>query len=120
MQPVSDSDAVPEIGKYHLIAELSRGGMGIVHLVAASGPAGFHKLLALKELKPELAADDVHVAMFLDEARLAARLSHRNLAQTLEVGSDAGRHFMVMEFLDGRSLHRVVRRLRDRGGLPLG
>lgn len=109
-----------EIGKYHLVAELARGGMGIVHLAASQGPGSFNKLLVVKELKPELSHDDAYVSMFLDEARLAARLSHPNIVQTIEVGSEGNRHYMVMEFLDGRSLHRVARRFRDQPGFSIG
>jgi serine/threonine-protein kinase len=114
-----ESKVVHELGKYTLVAELARGGMGIIHLAVAHGPGGFNKLLAVKELKPELADDQNYVVMFLEEARLAARLTHPNIVQTNEVGSEGHRHYMVMEFLDGRSLHRVVRRLADRGGLPV-
>ena len=105
---------VPEIGKYHLIAELARGGMGNVYLAASQGPGGFSKLVAVKELKPELCDDETYVKMFLEEARLAARLIHPNVVQTNEVGSDGERHYMVMEFLDGRSLHRIGKRLGAR------
>jgi serine/threonine protein kinase len=108
------SPLAPEIGKYHLIAELARGGMGNVYLAASQGPGGFSKLLVVKELKPELCEDETYVAMFLEEARLAARLIHPNIVQTNEVGSDGDRHFMVMEFLDGRSLHRIGKRLSGR------
>ena len=117
---MGSAERVPEIGKYHLIAELARGGMGIIYLAVAHGPGGFNKLLVVKELKPELADDGNFVAMFLDEARVAARMTHPNIVQTNEVGSEGGRPFIVMEFLDGRTLQRVVRRLADRGGLPLG
>jgi hypothetical protein len=120
MHPASASANVPEIGKYHLIAELARGGMGNVYLAALQGPGGFQKLIAIKELKPELCDDDTYVAMFLEEARLAARLHHPNIVQTNEVGSEVGRHYMVMEFLDGRSLYRIGRRFAEQGGLSLG
>src|SRR5579883_749972 len=90
--------ALPEIGRYHLVAELARGGMGIVHLAATQGLAGFNKLLVVKELRPELANDELYVRMFLDEARLAARLTHKNIVQTIEVGSENARHYMVMEY----------------------
>jgi eukaryotic-like serine/threonine-protein kinase len=109
-----------ELGKYRLIAELARGGMGNVYLAVAQGPGGFHKLVALKELRPEFAGEETYVTMFLEEARLAARLTHPNIVQTNEVGSDGGRHFMVMEYLDGRSLYRVARNAGRLGGLPLG
>src|ERR1700689_3399415 len=114
-----DPAVVPALGKYHLVAELARGGMGVVHLAASHGPGGFNKLLVVKELKPELSPDDNYVQMFLDEARLAARLTHPNIVQTIEVGSEGSRHYMVMEFLDGRSLHRMIRRFRDQGGFPV-
>jgi serine/threonine-protein kinase len=123
MQTAMDStgqQVVPEIGKYHLVAELARGGMGVVYLAAAQGPGGFSKLLVVKELRPEFAQDESYVAMFLDEARLAAQLTHRNIVQTIEVGSEGNRHYMVMEFLDGRSLQRIARRFADRGTFPVG
>ncbi|HEX8793143.1 MAG TPA: serine/threonine-protein kinase [Polyangiaceae bacterium] len=121
MQSAPLDIALPEIGRYHLVAELARGGMGIVHLAATQGLGGFNKLLVVKELRPELAGDELYVRMFLDEARLAARLTHRNIVQTIEVGSESSRHYMVMEYLDGRSLHRIVRRFhQQRGGLPVG
>jgi serine/threonine protein kinase len=121
MTSTAREDAVlPEIGKYHLVAELARGGMGNVYLAALQGPGGFNKLLAVKELKPDLSDDETYVSMFLEEARLAARLIHPNIVQTNEVGSEGKRHFMVMEFLDGRSLHRVGKRLTETGRLSVG
>ena len=108
----------PDIGRYHLIAELAQGGMGTVYLATALGPGGFRKLVAIKELKPEFSDNATYVTMFLEEARLAARLIHPNIAQTYEVGSVGGRHYMVMEFLDGRSLHRIRKQFGER--LPLG
>lgn len=120
MQSNALETALPEIGRYHLVAELARGGMGIVHLAATQGLGGFNKLLVVKELRPELANEELYVRMFLDEARLAARLTHRNIVQTIEVGSESSRHYMVMEYLDGRSLHRIMRRLQQRGGFPVG
>jgi serine/threonine-protein kinase len=115
-----EESILTEIGKYHLVAELARGGMGNIYLAALQGPGGFNKLLVVKELKPDLADDDTYVSMFLEEARLAARLIHPNIVQTNEVGSEGRRHFMVMEFLDGRALHRIGRRLTETGRLSVG
>ncbi len=106
------------LGKYRLIAMLARGGMGDVYLAAADGVAGFNKLLVIKELRPEQADDDFYVNLFMDEARLAARLNHPNIVQAIEVGSEGLRRFLVMEHLDGQPLHRVLRRAR-RLGQPL-
>ncbi|HEY3805918.1 MAG TPA: serine/threonine-protein kinase [Kofleriaceae bacterium] len=100
------------LGKYRLIAEIARGGMGIVYLAMAQGPAGFSKLLVVKELQPELTEEPAFLKMFLEEARLAARLNHSNIVQTNEVGADGSRYFMAMDYLDGRGLERVRRRAR--------
>jgi predicted Ser/Thr protein kinase len=107
-----------DLGKYRVIAELARGGMGVVYLGIARGPGGFRKILVLKVLKPELAEQPAFVAMFLDEARLAARLAHPNVVQTHEVGSAEGRPYLAMEYLEGQTLHRILRRSK-RCGAPL-
>ncbi|MEO7329018.1 MAG: serine/threonine-protein kinase, partial [Minicystis sp.] len=107
------------LGKYRLIAELGHGGMAEVFLAVSHGPAGFNKLLVIKKIRPQFAEDPEFLGMFLDEARLAARLSHPNVVQTNEVGDEHGRYFMAMEYLDGQPLNRVVLRLAKTGGLPL-
>jgi len=108
------------LGRYRLVSELARGGMSIVHLALMQGPARFHKLLVLKELKPALAQDPNLVTLFLAEARLAARLNHPHVVQTLEVGRDGARPYIVMEYLDGGPLSHVVARARSTGTpLPL-
>ena len=95
-------------GKYHRLAELGRGGMAMVYLAAVHGPEGFTKLVVLKEALAHLAPDPVFRRMFLDEARLAARLNHPNIVQTYEVGEAAGRQFIVMEYLEGQPLVRAL------------
>jgi serine/threonine-protein kinase len=66
----------------------------------------------VKRLRPHLTEDPDLCAMFLDEARLAARQNHRNVVQTNEVDRLDGRYFMAMEYLDGQPLHRVVAEAR--------
>ena len=100
-------------GKYRRIAVLGRGGMATVYLAAAQGPGGFTKLAVVKELKPELAEDPEFMAKFLDEARLAAMLSHPNIVQTFEVLTEAEQHLIVMEYLEGQPLSRVRSKLVD-------
>jgi serine/threonine-protein kinase len=97
------------LGKYRLIAELA----------VVRGPAGFNKLVVIKQIRPQLAEDPEFLGMFLDEARLAARLSHPNVVQTNEVGQEGERYFIAMEYLEGQPLNRVVHRLQKSGGLPL-
>ncbi|MCA9617844.1 MAG: serine/threonine protein kinase [Myxococcales bacterium] len=107
-----------QIGKYRIIARLGQGGMASVFLCLAAGPVGFNKLLVLKLLKEELAYDAEFLAMFLDEARLAARLNHANVVQTYEVGFEDGRHFLAMDYLDGQPLHAILRK-QTREHMPL-
>src|SRR5947209_20332931 len=104
------------IGRYRLLGELARGGMGIVYIAAAQGPAGFSKLVALKELRPDFVEDREFLTMFLDEARMAARLNHPNIVQTSDVSEQDGRHFIAMEYLEGRSFHQITRRFAKSGG----
>lgn len=99
-------------GKYTLIAKIGHGGMAEVFLAASRGPAGFTKLCVLKRLHPHLEDEDALIGMFLDEARLAARLNHPNVVQTYEVGEVDGLHFLAMEYLEGQSLARLTRHLR--------
>ncbi|MFT3767515.1 MAG: serine/threonine-protein kinase [Minicystis sp.] len=101
------------VGKYRFIAMLGHGGMADVFLAVAQGPAGFNKLLVIKRLRPSLAEDPELCAMFLDEARLAARLNHKNVVQTNEVDLVDGQYFMAMEHLDGQPLHRVLGRAKQ-------
>jgi serine/threonine-protein kinase len=106
------------LGRYRLIAEIGHGGMAEVYLALLEGDLGFNKLLVLKKIRPELAEDPEMMAMFLDEARLSARLHHPNVVETHEVAQEDGHTFMAMEYLEGQSLHRILHRLRREGGLP--
>src|SRR3954470_2502201 len=118
LMPKTDRALGDSVGRYRLLGELARGGMGIVYVAAAQGPAGFSKLVALKELRPDLVEDDEFLTMFLEEARMAARLNHPNIVQTNDVDESHGRHFIAMEYLEGRSLYHVVKRFAAHGGFP--
>ncbi|MEO5726594.1 MAG: serine/threonine-protein kinase [Byssovorax sp.] len=107
------------LAKHRLLAELGHGGMAEVFLAVVCGPAGFNKLLVIKQIRPQLAEEPEFLGMFLDEARLAARLNHRNVVQTNEVGQQNGRYFIAMEYLEGQPLNRVLHRFQKVGGLPL-
>ncbi len=95
------------IGKYELLAHIAQGGMGNVYLARAEGLGGFTKLVVVKTLRPDLADDPKFAEMFLDEARLAARLNHRNIVQTNDVGAEGRSYYMVMDYLEGRSFWRI-------------
>jgi serine/threonine-protein kinase len=110
------SQKVFTLGKYQLFATLGRGGMADVYLAIARGPAGFNKLVVVKTLRnvdveqPAQALD-----MFFNEAQLSSRLNHPNVVHTYEVGEHQGTYFIVMEYLEGQSLDRVLKRAQRSG-----
>ena len=100
-------------GKYRIDSRLNEGGMGNVY-------KGTHvlmdKTVAIKVLRPSLAADEKIVARFSREARAASRISHPNALSVTDIGEDNGTVFLVMEYLSGKTLKQVI---RDEGPLPL-
>ena len=102
-------------GKYRIFGTLGRGGMADVFLAAALGAAGFNKLVVVKKLREARADDPSFVNMFLDEARLAARLNHPNVVHTYEIGEQSDGYFIAMEYLEGQQLNRVANEMRKRG-----
>src|SRR5947209_13240893 len=100
-------------GKYRVLVELGQGGTAVVYLAVARGPSGFNKLVVLKSLKKSLASDPEFRNMFLNEARLAARLNHPNIVQTNEVVEDDGVPVIVMEYLEGQPLSNILVRGRE-------
>jgi serine/threonine-protein kinase len=107
------------LGRYRLLLELGHGGMAHVYLALVSGLAGFSKLVVLKVMRDELREHPASLNMFLGEARLAARMNHANVVQTSEVGEDSGRYFICMEYLEGQTLSRLLKKTID-VALPLG
>src|SRR6187401_1150480 len=103
------------VGRYALFEEIACGGMAAVHVGRLVGPVGFSRTVAIKRLHPQFAKDPEFVTMFLDEARLAARVRHPNVVPTLDVVAAQGEIFLVMEYVQGESLSRLTRGLRERG-----
>jgi serine/threonine-protein kinase len=83
--------------------------MADVFLAVSRGPMGFNKLVVIKRLRSALAEETAFRNMFLDEARLAARLNHPNIVHTYEVGEQHGNYFIAMEYLEGQSLNKVMK-----------
>ncbi len=102
------------VGRYAIHGEIAAGGMAVVHFGRLVGPSGFARTVAIKRLHPQLAREPDFVAMFLDEARLAARIQHPNVVPTLDVMNDHGELLIVMEYVQGESLSKLLRAVRDR------
>jgi serine/threonine protein kinase len=103
------------LGRYALYEKIASGGMASVHIGRLLGPVGFTRTVAIKRMHPQFAGDPEFVSMFLDEARLAARVRHPNVVPTLDVVAMSGELFLVMEYVQGESLHRLSRAAAARG-----
>jgi eukaryotic-like serine/threonine-protein kinase len=106
------------LGRYALYDRIAAGGMATVHLGRLLGPVGFSRTVAIKRLQPQFAEDPEFVSMFLDEARLAARIRHPNVVPTLDVVSTQRELFLVMEYVQGDSMARLLRTAHARGDVP--
>jgi serine/threonine protein kinase len=96
-------------GRYELVERIGVGGMAEVYLAKQAGAAGFEKWVVLKKILPNLATDKVVVDMFIQEARLAARISHANVVQTLDMGQTGNDYFIALEFVRGLDLSTLLK-----------
>ena len=103
------SSATSRVGQYELLTPLGKGGMAYVYLARKMGSGGFERLVAVKVMHRNIAADDEFVQMFLDEARLAARIHHPNVVPILDLGNDDGQLYMVMDYIEGDTLAAIQR-----------
>ncbi|HEY0710894.1 MAG TPA: serine/threonine-protein kinase [Polyangia bacterium] len=106
-------------GRYRLRGVLGQGGMGRLYVAEQTGIEGFSKIVALKQILPHLADSPQFRQMFLNEARIAARLEHPNIVVTYEFGEVEGVYFMAMEFLLGEDLAAILARSREIGPVPI-
>ncbi len=108
------------IGPYQIERRLATGGMAEVFVAKRMGPHGFEKRVALKRILPQYARDPEFVAMFVDEARLAATLEHPNVVQVFDFGELGGDLFLAMELVNGTNVNRLLRAVSSRGtAVPL-
>ncbi|MBW2527237.1 MAG: protein kinase [Deltaproteobacteria bacterium] len=121
------ADSGQAFGRYQLLEHLGRGGMADVYKAKSFGVEGFEKVLVIKRIVPDLALHDEFVQMFVQEAKLAVRLSHANIVQVFDLGRiDTGpdeppSYFIAMEYVDGVDLATVLKQLRrDEQPMPLG
>ncbi|MBX3214105.1 MAG: serine/threonine protein kinase [Labilithrix sp.] len=109
MMARSDEHSPRTVGRYVLYDELASGGMATVHFGRLSGPVGFSRTVAIKRLHPHYAKDPEFVTMFLDEARLCGRIRHPNVVPTLDVVTTQGEIFIVMEYVAGEALSKLMK-----------
>jgi serine/threonine-protein kinase len=95
-------------GKYELMERLGKGGMAEVYLARMAGPLGISRFVALKRMLADLPSERGS-SMFVDEMRLAVRLSHPNIVQVYDFGVENDQYFLAMEFVEGRDVHQILK-----------
>jgi serine/threonine protein kinase len=107
-----------QFGKYTLYERIGRGGMADVFKGRIQGPAGFERVFVVKRILPHLSDDPTFIRMFVDEAKLSARLNHPNIVQIFELGSVEGEYFISMEYVPGHDLAETMRAMWKKTGAP--
>ncbi|MGF1469664.1 MAG: serine/threonine protein kinase [Sandaracinaceae bacterium] len=113
--PSLASRTPPEVtpfGKYLLLERIAVGGMAEVYTAKSFGIEGFEKTIAIKRILPAMAEDEDFIAMFIDEAKIAGRLTHANIAPIYELGKLGGSHYIAMEYVWGKDLLQIINRFR--------
>jgi phosphate/phosphite/phosphonate ABC transporter binding protein len=105
---------VTRLGKFDLLARIAKGGMAEIFLARQHGVIGFSRLVVVKRILAHLAEEAHFVQMFLEEARLAALISHPNVVQIHDVGQHDGSYYIAMEFVSGVSVSAMSRMARER------
>ncbi|MEW5854423.1 MAG: serine/threonine-protein kinase, partial [Myxococcota bacterium] len=105
---------MPEtIDRYEILQKLAAGGMAELFLAKQSGMEGFEKVVVIKRILTHLATDQEFINMFLDEARIAAKLSHPNVVQIYDLGRADDTFYIAMEYVSGRNVAAVIKKAKD-------
>lgn len=108
-------ETLPRFGRYHVLGPIARGGMAEVFRVKTVGLAGFEKVQALKRIAPAQSQEPRFIRSFIDEARIAAELTHKNVVQVFDFGEVEGVLYLTMELIDGCDLKTALDRARAAG-----
>lgn len=111
----SDPGGTYFLGRYRVVDEIGLGGMASVHLARMDGPGGFQRWVAIKKIHAHLIEDESFVQMFLDEARVAARINHPNVVSVYDLGKHDDTYWIAMEYLHGEALREIMRRTEELG-----
>jgi serine/threonine protein kinase len=108
-----DAASLEEFGNYYLLEKIAVGGMAELFKARQRGVHNFEKIVAIKRILPHLSDNDEFVRMFIDEAKLAAQLTHPNIVQIFDLGKAGGFYYIAMEYVDGKDLRSLLRKVRE-------
>jgi hypothetical protein len=103
------------LGRYRLVERIAEGGMAEIHTAVSFGTGGFRRAFVIKRLRPEMRRNAEAVAQFIDEANLQAALMHPNIVPVFDFGQADDEYFIAQEYVQGRDVGRLTRRLVERG-----
>ncbi len=106
-------NVLEEYGNYYLLEKIAVGGMAELFKARQRGVQGFQKIVAIKRILPHLSDNEEFVTMFIDEAKLAAQLTHPNIVQIFDLGKASGSYYIAMEYVDGKDLRSLLRKVRE-------
>jgi len=109
------SAAIEEYGNYFLLEKIAVGGMAELFKAQQRGVQGFQKIVAIKRILPHFSDNEDFVTMFIDEAKLAAQLTHPNIVQIFDLGKAGSSYYIAMEYVNGRDLRTLLRKVREYG-----
>lgn len=112
-----DASALTKIDRYEVLRHLATGGMAELFLAKQSGLEGFEKIVVIKRILRHLAQDQEFVSMFLDEARIAAKLTHPNIVAIYDLGRADDSYYIAMEYVSGRNVQHITAKQEEEGGL---
>ena len=107
------ANVLEEYGNYYLLEKIAVGGMAELFKARQRGVQGFQKIVAIKRILPHLSDNEEFVTMFIDEAKLAAQLTHPNIVQIFDLGKASGSYYIAMEYVDGKDLRSLLRKVRE-------
>jgi serine/threonine-protein kinase len=110
-------EAQQDFGRYRLLCRFATGGMANLYLAQLIGTQGFEKVVAIKQIHEHLTENRDFLQMFIDEARLCARITHPNVVQVIELGQIDNSHFIAMEYVEGETLAALTRRTTPELGI---
>ncbi|KYG07278.1 hypothetical protein BE21_30215, partial [Sorangium cellulosum] len=106
------------LGRYEILMPVAKGGMAAVWAARLQGTRGFRKIVAIKTMLPDVSDDPDFESMFLDEARVAARIRHPNVVEILDLGEEDDVLYIVMEWVDGETAGTLQKAAKRLGGIP--
>lgn len=109
------ADTNNKLGDYLILEKIAQGGMAQIYKAKTADPQGTERLVVIKRILPHISSHPEYVEMLIDEAKIAVHFNHGNVAQVYDLGKVGDDYFIVMEYVDGKTLAQILKNLQERG-----